>query len=48
MLFAGALVLLILPVVRWTGEAVRGAATDLVFLVLAVTLFLPAVTAGRA
>jgi MFS family permease len=42
MLFAGALVMLILPVVRWTGEAVRGEATNVVFLVLAVTLFAPA------
>ncbi|MEV5967889.1 fused MFS/spermidine synthase [Kribbella sp. NPDC051952] len=42
MLFAGALVMLVLPVVRWTGEAVRGGSTDLVFLVLAVTLFIPA------
>lgn len=42
MLFGGALVMLVLPVVRWTGEAVRGGSTDLVFLVLAVTLFAPA------
>jgi hypothetical protein len=41
-LFGGALVMLVLPVVRWTGEAVRGQSSDLVFLVLAVTLFLPA------
>ncbi|HEY4568769.1 MAG TPA: fused MFS/spermidine synthase, partial [Kribbella sp.] len=31
-----------LPVVRWTGQAFRGNANDLVFLVLAVTLFAPA------
>jgi hypothetical protein len=41
-LFGGALVMLILPVVRWTGQAFRGNANDLVFLVLAVTLFAPA------
>ena len=41
-LSGGALVMLILPVVRWTGEAFRGSANDLVFLVLAVTLFAPA------
>jgi hypothetical protein len=41
-LFGGALVMLILPVVRWTGEAVRGQSADLVFLVLALTLFAPA------
>ncbi|MGW6197055.1 fused MFS/spermidine synthase [Kribbella sp. NPDC055110] len=41
-LLAGALVMLILPVVRWTGEALRGGASELVFLVLAVTLFAPA------
>ncbi|WP_432877667.1 fused MFS/spermidine synthase [Kribbella sp. CA-245084] len=38
-LFGGALVMLILPVVRWTGQAL---ANDMVFLVLAVTLFAPA------
>jgi hypothetical protein len=42
MLFGGALVMLILPVVRWTGEALRGEGNDLVFLVLAVALFAPA------
>jgi hypothetical protein len=42
MLFSGGLVMLILPVVRWTGEAVRGNANDLVFLVLALSLFAPA------
>ena len=42
MLFGGALVMLILPVVRWTGEALRGEGSDLVFLVLAVALFAPA------
>ncbi|TCO40975.1 hypothetical protein EV646_11666 [Kribbella antiqua] len=42
MLFGGALVMLILPVVRWTGEAVRGGGSNLVFLVLAVALFVPA------
>jgi hypothetical protein len=42
MMSAGALVLLILPVVRWTGEAVRGGGADLVFLAVAVALFLPA------
>jgi Spermine/spermidine synthase domain len=41
-LFAGALVMLILPVVRWTGEALRGEDSNFVFLVLAVTLFAPA------
>lgn len=41
-LFAGALVLLILPVVRWTGEALRGSGNEAVFLALAVALFLPA------
>lgn len=41
-LLAGALVLLILPVVRWTGEAVRGGGANAVFLALAVALFLPA------
>ncbi|HEY3561038.1 MAG TPA: fused MFS/spermidine synthase [Kribbella sp.] len=41
-LLGGALVMVILPVVRWTGEAVRGNANDLVFLVLAITLFAPA------
>ncbi|WP_433005834.1 fused MFS/spermidine synthase [Kribbella sp. CA-294648] len=39
---AGALVLLILPAVRWTGETVRGGGADLVFLVVAAALFLPA------
>src|SRR5215813_7017223 len=33
-LLSGGLVMLILPVVRWTGEAVQGAANNLVFLVL--------------
>jgi hypothetical protein len=41
-MFGGALVLLILPVVRWTGEAVRGSAGDAVFLAVAVALFVPA------
>ena len=41
-LLGGALVMLVLPVVRWTGESLRGGANDLVFLVLAVTLFAPA------
>ncbi|TCC19318.1 fused MFS/spermidine synthase [Kribbella sindirgiensis] len=41
-LLSGALVMLILPVVRWTGEALRGGGNELVFLVLAVTLFAPA------
>jgi len=41
-MFGGALVLLILPVVRWTGEAVRGSAGDAVFLAVAIALFLPA------
>ncbi|WP_406053035.1 fused MFS/spermidine synthase [Kribbella sp. NBC_00889] len=41
-IFAGALVMLVLPVVRWTGEALRGGSTDLVFLVLAIALFVPA------
>lgn len=39
---AGALVLLILPVVRWTGEALRGGGNEAVFLAVAVALFLPA------
>lgn len=42
LLFSGALVLLILPIVRWTGEAVRGGGSDVVFLAVAVALFLPA------
>ncbi|MFG1912435.1 fused MFS/spermidine synthase [Kribbella sp. NPDC048928] len=41
-LVGGALVMVILPVVRWTGEALRGDANNLVFLVLAITLFAPA------
>ncbi len=41
-LIGGALVMLILPIVRWTGESLRGGGTDLVFLVLAVALFVPA------
>jgi hypothetical protein len=41
-LLAGALVLLILPVVRWTGEAVRGGGGEAVFLAVAIALFLPA------
>ncbi len=41
-MFGGALVLVILPVVRWTGEAVRGSAGDAVFLAVAVALFVPA------
>ncbi|TCO32798.1 hypothetical protein EV652_104404 [Kribbella steppae] len=41
-LIGGALVMLILPIVRWTGESLRGGGTDLVFLVLAVALFAPA------
>lgn len=41
-LFAGALVTLILPIVRWTGETLRGGGDDLVFLVLAVAVFVPA------
>src|SRR5690348_9669391 len=42
-LLSGALVMLILPVVRWTGESLQGAdASNLVFLVLAITLFAPA------
>ncbi|WBQ08625.1 fused MFS/spermidine synthase [Kribbella sp. CA-293567] len=39
---AGALVLLILPAVRWTGEVLRGGGGQVVFLVVAVALFLPA------
>jgi spermidine synthase len=42
LLSAGALVLLILPVVRWTGEAVRGGGSNAVFLAVAVALFVPA------
>jgi spermidine synthase len=41
-LVAGALTMLIVPVVRWTGEAVRDGSTGLVFLVVAVALFVPA------
>jgi hypothetical protein len=41
-LIGGALVMLVLPVVRWTGESLSGGGTDLVFLVLAVALFAPA------
>ncbi|WP_238331905.1 fused MFS/spermidine synthase [Kribbella jejuensis] len=42
-LLSGALVMLVLPVVRWTGESLQGAdASNLVFLVLAITLFAPA------
>lgn len=42
-LVAGAMVLLILPVVRWTGEAVRGGADgNVVFLAVTVALFIPA------
>lgn len=41
-LVAGALVLLILPVVRWTGEEVRGGGGQAVFLAVAIALFLPA------
>ncbi|MEV8376535.1 fused MFS/spermidine synthase [Kribbella sp. NPDC056861] len=41
-LLAGALVLLILPAVRWTGEALRDGGGQAVFLVVAVALFLPA------
>jgi hypothetical protein len=41
-LAAGAFVLLILPAVRWTGEAVRDGGGNAVFLVVAVALFIPA------
>ncbi|ADB33601.1 conserved hypothetical protein [Kribbella flavida DSM 17836] len=41
-LFGGALVLLVLPVVRWTGEAVRGGGSNAVFLAVAVAMFVPA------
>jgi hypothetical protein len=41
-LIAGALVLLILPAVRWTGEAVRGGDSNLLFFAVTVSLFLPA------
>ncbi|HET6297957.1 MAG TPA: fused MFS/spermidine synthase [Kribbella sp.] len=41
-LFAGALVMLILPIVRWTGEAVREGGANIVFLAVAVALFIPA------
>lgn len=41
-LFGGALVLLVLPVVRWTGEAVRGGGENAVFLAVAVAMFVPA------
>lgn len=42
MMSGGALVLLILPIVRWTGEAVRGGGSNVVFLAVAVALFIPA------
>ena len=42
MMLGGALVLLILPIVRWTGEAVRGGGSNVVFVAVAVALFLPA------
>ena len=42
MLVSGALVMLILPVVRWTGEAVRGGSGGAVFLAVAIALFVPA------
>jgi hypothetical protein len=41
-LVAGALVLLILPIVRWTGEAVRGGDSNLLFFAVTITLFFPA------
>ncbi|MEV6283438.1 fused MFS/spermidine synthase [Kribbella sp. NPDC051770] len=41
-LLGGALVLLVLPVVRWTGEAVRGGGENAVFLAVAVAMFVPA------
>src|SRR3954464_10649017 len=40
-LFGGALVMLILPIVRWTGQAFRGNAKHLGFLVPAPPLFAP-------
>ncbi|HEU4947508.1 MAG TPA: fused MFS/spermidine synthase [Kribbella sp.] len=42
LLVSGALVLLILPVVRWTGESVRGGGSNVVFLAVAIALFVPA------
>lgn len=41
-LISGALIMLILPVVRWTGEAVRGGSTNAVFLAVAIAMFVPA------
>ncbi|WP_145814272.1 fused MFS/spermidine synthase [Kribbella amoyensis] len=41
-LVGGALVMLVLPIVRWTGEAVRGGSANTVFLAVAVALFVPA------
>ncbi|WP_112237387.1 fused MFS/spermidine synthase [Kribbella monticola] len=41
-LFGGAMVLLILPIVRWTGEAVRGGDSNVVFLAVTIALFIPA------
>jgi len=42
MLVSGALVMVILPVVRWTGEAVRGGSGNAVFMAVAIALFVPA------
>src|SRR4051812_29533072 len=42
LLIAGALVLLILPIVRWTGETVRGGGSNAGFLAVPMALFLPA------
>jgi hypothetical protein len=42
LLIAGALVLLILPIVRWTGETVRGGGSNAVFLAVTLALFVPA------
>ena len=41
-LAAGVLVMLVLPAVRWTGEAVRGGDVSAVLLVAAVAVFAPA------
>lgn len=42
LLVAGALVLFILPVVRWTGENAKGSDSGAVFFAVAVALFVPA------
>lgn len=42
LLVSGALVVLILPTVRWTGEMARGGDVSIVLLMAALTLFAPA------